>query len=68
MPGPSRQVAYDVASLITVVVSIIEFVIIATIVYWFYSTMKKILKTLEDIKELLQDGKTPGNHSEEQYR
>lgn len=46
----SRQVAFDTTSLI----SIIWFLIIVGVVYWFYKTMKRIEQTLLDIKKLLE--------------
>jgi hypothetical protein len=51
MAGPSRQTpAVDIASLF----SIIWFLIALGIFYWFYSTMKRIEQTLEEIKKLLE--------------
>ncbi|HEV2226640.1 MAG TPA: hypothetical protein VGR56_07545 [Nitrososphaerales archaeon] len=49
----SRQIAFDTTSLITVVYLLIYFLIF----YWFYSALKRIEKTLTDIKKLLE-GKT----------
>lgn len=55
MLGPSRQVGFDTTSLIT----IFWVLIYVGIFYWFYSSMKRIERTLEDIKKQLE-GKTKG--------
>ena len=55
MVTPSRQVAFDTSSII----SIVWFLIIVGVLCWFYNTMKRIGRTLEDIKKLLE-GKTQG--------
>jgi len=48
---PSRQVpALELNSLI----SLIWFLILVGVVYWFYRTMKRIEQTLLDIKKLLE--------------
>ena len=48
---PSRQVpVLELNSLI----SLIWFLIIVGVVYWFYRTMKRIEQTLLDIKKLLE--------------
>ncbi|MDE1852555.1 MAG: hypothetical protein KGI38_02275 [Thaumarchaeota archaeon] len=62
MPGPSRQAVFDASSLIT----IFWIIIYAAILFWFYNALKKIQKSLEDIKELLKGGKAPGDRSEGQ--
>ena len=46
----SGQFAFDPTSLISLVYLIIYFLIF----YWFYSTLKRIEKTLTDIKKLLE--------------
>jgi hypothetical protein len=46
----SRQVAFDTTSLI----SIIWFLIIIGVGYWFYKTVKRIEQSLAEIKKLLE--------------
>ena len=51
MLSSSRQVPMlDITSLI----SVIWFLIIVGVVYWFYKTIKRIEQTLLDIKRLLE--------------
>jgi len=48
---PSRQfIGFDFSSII----SIIWFLIIVGLFMWFYNAMKRMQRTLEDIKEQLQ--------------
>jgi Na+/H+ antiporter NhaD/arsenite permease-like protein len=55
MPGLSRQTPYfDVTSL-TALISVIWFIIIIGVLYWFYRTMKRIEQALQDIKKLLEN-------------
>ncbi len=51
MLGLSRQVPYmDASSLI----SLMWFLVIVSVFYWFYRTMKRIEDTLQDIKKALE--------------
>jgi hypothetical protein len=51
MTNPSRQVATsDVASLVYVLFIVLYFLVF----YWFYSVLKRIEKTLLEIKKLLE--------------
>lgn len=51
MIRPSRQtIVFDYASLITLVYLLFYFLIF----YWFYSILKRMEKTLTDIKKLLE--------------
>lgn len=50
MLGPSRQVGFDTASPITIFWTLFY----VGIFYWFYSTIKRIERTLEDIKKQLE--------------
>lgn len=51
MLGSSRQVpSLDITSLL----SLIWFLIVVGVVYWFYKTLKRIEQTLLDIKRLLE--------------
>jgi ABC-type multidrug transport system permease subunit len=47
----SRQVPINVLNSL---ISLIWFLIIVGVVYWFYKTMKRIEQTLLDIKKLLE--------------
>lgn len=50
LTGLSRQIGSDLTSLISLVYLVIYFVIF----YWFYSTMRRMEKTLLEIKKLLE--------------
>lgn len=51
MAGLSRQFASDSFSQL---VTIIWFLIAVFVVYWFYRALRRIEKTLSDIKKLLE--------------
>jgi len=51
------MVGFDATSII----SILWLLVIAGLYLWFYNTMKRIERTLEDIKKQLQNKSQPGN-------
>jgi hypothetical protein len=54
MSGPSRQVPDVDVNTLNLLLSVIWFIIVLGLVFWFYAAIKRIERALEDIKRELE--------------